>query len=144
MKIYHLLSIPLFFFLPSRVLGTMPQRPPIDLDRSQLQRLGFEVDIGVNNGTVFLLIEYPATIDNQYYPIGVDVITKVANKVISRSSTLVSDKIRSINVQYSLKDADVEVAMSYTCQTKANPFCAPGRRYGIKSVSNLIRGSDIK
>lgn len=144
MKIYHLLSIPLFFVLPSIVLATMPQSPPINLDRSQLQRLGFEVDIAVNNGTVLLLIEYPATIDDQYHPIGVDVITKVANKVISRSSTLVSDKIRSINVQYSLKDADVEVAMSYTCQTIANPLCSPGRRYGIKSVSKLIRGSDIK
>jgi hypothetical protein len=144
MKAYHLLSIPLFFALPSIVLATMPRTELIDLDRSQLQRLGFEVNMGVRNGTVFLQIEYPATIDDRYHPIGVEVVNKMADKVISSSNAIVSDTTRYINVQYSLKDTDVEVSLSYTCETKTRMGCGPGRRYGIKSVSKLIRGSDME
>ena len=110
-----------------------------------MQGLGFEANVIVRNGTVFLMFDYPATVDNQYLPIGVDVVSKTtSDKVISRSSTGAGDKVRHINVQYSLKDTDVEVSVSYTCESETRPVCGPGRRYGIKSVSKLIRSSDLK
>lgn len=125
--------------------ATMPRVGIIDLDRDEMQRLGFDVYVGVRNGTVFLIFDYPASVEDKYFPIGSEVVTKTPeDKVITRSSTWISDKGRQINVQYPLGEVDVEVSVSFTCGTKTDPGCGPGRRYGIKSVSKLIRQSDVQ
>lgn len=145
MKAYYSLLISLFLLASSLASATMPQTEIIDLDRSEMQRLGFDASVGVRNGTVFLTFDYPASVDDRYFPIGSEVISKTpTDKVISRSSTWVSDKGRHINVQYPLGEVDVEVSVSYTCESETRPTCGPGRRYGIKSVSKLIRKSDME
>jgi hypothetical protein len=76
----------------------MPRVGLIDLDRNRMQHLGFEATVGAKNDTVFLQLEYPATIDEQYHPVGVEVVSKKGDRIIPSSTTRVSERTRYIDI----------------------------------------------